>query len=141
MSVIESLQTYAQGATNTFNVFIDEWWSMDSRDREIRVSIVLPELGTLVDKRFKVFDKTKTKPLLDLVEDSGILGIAVKGCEAAVLDSIHAHKRNLQKMESALEELRAPNDLSESILIRELKDEAAEEIAVYGEDDKDEEVH
>jgi len=137
MSVIESLQTYVQGQTNTFNIFIDEWWSMDSRDREIHVYIVLPELGTLVDKRFKVFDKTKTKPLLDLVEDNGLLDIAVKSCEAAVLDSIRAHKNNLLKMESALEELRGPNDLSASILLQELKDEAAEEIAVYGEDDKD----
>ena len=110
---------------------------MDSRDREIHVYIVLPELGTLVDKRFKVFDKTKTKPLLDLVEDNGLLDIAVKSCEAAVLDSIRAHKNNLLKMESALEELRGPNDLSASILLQELKDEAAEEIAVYGEDDKD----
>ena len=137
MSVIKSLSTFVAGPTNTFNVFIDEWWSMDSRDREIHVYIVLPELGTLVDKRFRVFDKTKTKPLLDLVEDSGLLDIAVKSCEAAVLDSIRAHKNNLLKMESALEELRGPNDLSASILLQELKDEAAEEIAVYGEDDKD----
>ena len=131
MSVINSLQAYVHGPTNTFNVFIEEWSGMESRDREINVSIFMPELGTLVDKRFMVFDKVKNTPLLELVEDSGILAIAVKSCEASVLASIQVHKKNLAKMEAALEEVRGPNDLSESIILQQLKDYEAAEITVY----------
>jgi len=131
MSVINSLQTYAQGQTNTFNVGIDEWWSMDSRNREVRISIMLPDIGTLIDRSFKVFDPAKNTPLLELVEKDHLVERTIKGCEAAVLDSIYTHQKNMQKMEAALKELREPNDLSESIVLQNLKDEAEEEITVY----------
>ena len=93
---------------------------------------MLPELGTLVDKKFKIFDKAKDTSLLELVEKSGIIEVAVKSCEGAVLGSIQAHKQNVAKMEAALEELRRPNDLSESIILQNLKEEEEEEeITVY----------
>jgi len=131
MSVINSLQAYVAGQTSIFNIFIDEWWSADSRNREIRIDITLPDIGTLAGCIFKVFDPTGNTPLLELVEKDHLVERAIKGCEASVLDSIYTHKKNMQKMEVALKELREPNDLSESIVLQQLKDDAEEGIVVY----------
>jgi hypothetical protein len=120
-----------------FNIHIHEWARM-GREREIQITISLPERGTINEGTFKVYDPTLTFtgegdgiPLRKFVADNGLIAITIAGCKQNVLRRLLSAKQSLLLAEECLKVLEEPNDLSESLALQYWKDEEEAEIKIY----------